>query len=63
MNQHLTEKQLAEAWNMSIRTLQRWRLEGKGPAFVRLGRSIRYPKDLAENFLKQNRQDPTARED
>ena len=54
MNQHLTERQLAEAWNMSVRTLQRWRVEGKGPPFVRIGRAVRYPKDKAEDFLRQS---------
>jgi predicted DNA-binding transcriptional regulator AlpA len=35
--QFLTQKQLAQLWNMSERTLERWRVEGRGPPFVCLG--------------------------
>lgn len=31
------EKQAAELLNVSRRTLQRWRTEGGGPRFIRLG--------------------------
>lgn len=27
---------------VSVRTLQRWRMEGTGPVYVRLGRLVRY---------------------
>lgn len=33
----LTQKQLAELLNVSERTLERWRLQGRGPRFVALG--------------------------
>jgi hypothetical protein len=34
---------------MGERTLQNWRVRGDGPAFLRVGRSVRYdPRDLAE---------------
>jgi excisionase family DNA binding protein len=52
--QYFDEKQVSRDLNLSIRTLQRWRVEGKGPAFVRLGRAVRYPKDELEAFLKQS---------
>lgn len=39
---YLTEGELAAHWNMSLRTLQRWRMQGKGPRFVKLGRCVRY---------------------
>lgn len=38
----LTEKQLAERWNISVRTLQAARVKGLGVPFVRIGRSVRY---------------------
>jgi predicted DNA-binding transcriptional regulator AlpA len=38
----LTEVQAAEILNLSVRTLQAWRLRGAGPSFVRAGRAIRY---------------------
>jgi hypothetical protein len=38
----LNEKQLAERWGVSIRTLQAARVKGSGVPFVRIGRSVRY---------------------
>jgi predicted site-specific integrase-resolvase len=39
---HLTQAELAERWRLSERTLDRWRTEGKGPAWLRLNGRIRY---------------------
>ena len=39
---HLTEAQLAERWQISVRTLQAARVKGSGVPFVRIGRSVRY---------------------
>jgi hypothetical protein len=52
ISKHFTETQLAQSLNLLPRTLQKWRQEGKGPLFVRIGRSIRYPKPETEAFLK-----------
>ena len=49
---YLSERQVAEALNLSVRTLQHWRLEGRGPLFVRIGRAVRYPQGEIEKFLK-----------
>jgi len=38
----LTEAQAADVLNLSIRTLQAWRVRRAGPIFVRAGRAIRY---------------------
>lgn len=38
----LRERQLARRWDTSQRTLQRWRSEGQGPPYIRIGGSIRY---------------------
>lgn len=39
----LTEKALAERWDITTRTLQDWRKNGLGPRFIRIGeRSIFY---------------------
>ena len=40
--QLICERDLADRWWKSIRTLQRWRTTGYGPAFIRLGGSIHY---------------------
>jgi predicted DNA-binding transcriptional regulator AlpA len=38
----LTEEIAARLLSLSPRTLQTWRSEKRGPAFVRMGRSVRY---------------------
>ena len=38
----LTERALAVRWKMSVRSLQRWRSSGTGPAWMRIGGCIRY---------------------
>jgi excisionase family DNA binding protein len=38
----LTAHEAATLLKLSERTLERWRVAGVGPKFVRLGRSIRY---------------------
>lgn len=37
-----SEHALAERWNKSLRTLQRWRSEGYGPPYIRIGGTIHY---------------------
>jgi excisionase family DNA binding protein len=47
----LTEAQAADLLNLSIRTLQAWRVRGGGPLFVRLGRSVRYRRTDISKWL------------
>ena len=50
----LTEFPAAEVLNLSIRTLQAWRLRGGGPLFVRLsGRAVRYRNSVRAS-MKMN---------
>ncbi len=45
----LTEREVAELLGLSVATLRAWRHRGKGPRFLRLGRSVRcLPADLEE---------------
>lgn len=39
----LTEKEAAKALNVSVRTLQGWRVRGIGPRHVKLGDTLRAP--------------------
>jgi hypothetical protein len=45
---------------ISARTMQRWRFERTGPAFIRIGRLIRYRKSALEVFLAAGEQKPAA---
>jgi hypothetical protein len=38
----MTEKHLAERWQVSLKTLRRWRLDGEGPVWHKLFRQVRY---------------------
>jgi len=48
----LTEREVADMLGLSVATLRAWRHRGKGPRFLRLGRSVRYlPSDL-DDFVR-----------
>ena len=38
----VTESDLAQRWHKSVRTLKRWRAEGYGPAYLRIGGTVLY---------------------
>ncbi|GHE00898.1 hypothetical protein U879_13635 [Defluviimonas sp. 20V17] len=38
----LPEHIVAKRWNKSVRTLQRWRRAGTGPAYLQIGGSVFY---------------------
>ena len=51
MKDHLTILELSERWGVHVNTLQRWRTEGGGPKFVRLGlKRILYPVSEVEAY-------------
>ena len=50
----LTEKELAMRWGKSVRTLQRWRAAGVGPAYMQIGGSARYRVDQVLAFENAN---------
>ena len=45
---------------ISQRTLQRWRLEGVGPAFLKLGRLVRYRKSDLDRWVDAQRRASTS---
>ncbi len=49
-DRHLTPGELATRWNISRRTLERWRGLGRGPAFIKVGGSVRYRLDDIEAY-------------
>lgn len=46
----LTQHDVAFRWNMSARTLERWRWEGIGPAHLKIGRCVRYRLEDIEEY-------------
>jgi len=59
-NQPLTEAEAAARLGLKVATLRAWRHQGRGPAYVRLGRAIRYLSSDIDDFLHSNRQSPRA---
>lgn len=60
---YLRERELAERWGLSPRTLQRWRLERHGPRFVKFGRSVSYPLQGTDGVLDWERRCATHTSD
>lgn len=50
---YLHEKDAARLLGMSARTLQAWRSKCLGPPFVKLGRAIRYQRQVLVDWAKQ----------
>jgi excisionase family DNA binding protein len=49
MQSLLSEKELAPLLGVSLAALRRWRLEDRGPAFLKLGSAVRYrPEDVQQ---------------
>ncbi len=48
--EYLSEKELARRWGLSHRTLERWRHDAEGPAYLRLGGRIVYRVDDIEAY-------------
>ena len=39
---HISQEDVALRWNISPRTLERWRLESRGPAYLKMGGRVVY---------------------
>ncbi len=51
---HLNQSELADRWNLSPRTLERWRWLGEGPRFLKLGGRVLYRLEDVEAFESTN---------
>jgi len=60
MSKLLTTADVAEHYGVSARTVEDWRHKGTGPAFIRVGKHVRYrPEDL-DDHDRSNRCEPTT---
>ncbi|QND73647.1 helix-turn-helix domain-containing protein [Tardiphaga robiniae] len=57
----LTENQAADFLNLSVRTLQAWRVKVAGPGFVRAGRAVRYRRSDLILWIEANTVSQSAR--
>jgi hypothetical protein len=47
---NLRQKQLAERWQISPRTLEQWRWQGRGPKYLKIGAIVVYRLEDVEAF-------------
>ena len=47
---HFSQIELAARWNLSPRTLERWRFTGEGPQYVKLGGRVVYRLEDIEGY-------------
>lgn len=52
-DRRLTVEDAAEFLCVSVKTLEAWRRLGKGPMFVKLGRSVRYTMRALDQFTRE----------
>ena len=48
--EHLSEKLLARRWGLSHRTLERWRHDGHGPVYLKIGSRVVYQRSDIETY-------------
>ena len=60
--QFLSEVDLAARWAMSSKTLTRWRTIRHGPAFVKLGKTVRYAMRDVLEFERHGLRKPLPRQ-
>jgi predicted site-specific integrase-resolvase len=56
--EHLTRSELARRWQLSGRTLDRWRVAGTGPAWLELNGRIRYRLEDVDAFERSRLRQP-----
>ncbi len=48
----LRPKEVEEAYKLDAGTLANWRLEGRGPAYVKYGRKVLYPVKALDDWCR-----------
>lgn len=49
----LTEKEVSNRLRLAEQTLRNWRFNGTGPAYIKLGRAVRYRQEDIESYAKE----------
>ncbi|PYI69744.1 DNA-binding protein [Arthrobacter livingstonensis] len=53
---------LAKCLGTTERSLSEWRIKGRGPKFIRVGRSVRYRPEAVDAWLLANEHSSTSEE-
>ena len=57
---HLNQVRLARRWNLSPRTLERWRWLNQGPRYLKIGGRVVYRLEDVEAFENEVAHQPEA---
>lgn len=60
LNQLFTTAQAAEFLGIKKNTLEIWRVQGKSPAFLKIGKNVRYEKSELMAFIESSRRVSTS---
>ena len=56
----ITEGEAAGMLRVSLTSLRRWRREGRGPVYRKIGRSVRYRREDLADFIATSRRIETG---
>jgi len=56
----MTVKQAAEYLGLAVSTLNKWRCHGGGPAFIKMGRAVRYKQADLESYISVHKTTTTS---
>ena len=57
---HLNQRHLADRWDVSEATLERWRSEGLGPVFLKLQGRVLYRTEDVESYEAESLRKSTS---
>ena len=57
---YLTPQQLAKRWQFSHKTLEKWRYQGIGPRYIKIGKNLLYAMSDVVAFEQQGRNSKTS---
>jgi len=61
-DEYITETKLSMMLKVSLDTVRRWRIDGVGPMFTKINRTVRYAMKDVDSFLNQRRRQSTKDE-
>lgn len=56
----LNEHQVADSCAISVLTLRKWRVEGRGPRYVKIGTLVRYRPEDVDAWIESHETQRTA---
>ena len=61
MGTMMTTRQAADYLGLSVHTLNKWRWDGRGPRYIKLGAAVRYRQDELDRFIEAGQTAHTTR--